>query len=115
MAELVWERRNRSPVRRLHDGVELLGKWKALRFKGGGRAFRGICTDWLRKNLTTLHRLQGRVLYSLAPEDFQHTLDISTSSYLARYLGRAIRELVEHELSMYDLSGPLDRRVTNIL
>jgi hypothetical protein len=45
---LVWEQRNRSPVARLDDAVEFLGKWKALRFKGGGTAFRRICTTWLR-------------------------------------------------------------------
>ena len=77
--KLVWQRRSESPLARLDDAVEFLGKWKALRFKGGGRAFRRICTTWLRKNLTGLQRLQGRVLYSLAPEDFQHIRDISTS------------------------------------
>src|SRR5438132_13398245 len=77
--KLVWERRNRSPVARLDDAVEFLAKWKALRFKGGGVAFRRIYTTWLRKNLTELRRLQGRDLYSLAPEDFQHIRDISTS------------------------------------
>jgi len=76
---LVWERRTKSPLARLDDAVEFLGKWKALRFKGGKTGFRTICTTWLRKNLTTLERLQGRVLYSLAPDDFQHILDISTS------------------------------------
>ncbi len=76
---LIWERRNKSPVARLDDAVEFLGKWNALRFKGGGTAFRRICSTWLRKNLTGLQRLQGRVLYSLAPEDFQHILDITTS------------------------------------
>ncbi len=76
---LVWERRIESPVARLDDAVEFLGKWKALRFKGGGKAFRRICTTWLRKNLTDLKCLQGRVLNSLAPEDFQNILDISTS------------------------------------
>ncbi len=76
---LVWERRSLSPVARLDDAVEFLGKWKALRFKGGGRAFRRICSTWLRKNLTDLQRLQGRVLYSLAPEDFQTVPKISSS------------------------------------
>jgi hypothetical protein len=76
---LVWERRSESPVARVDDAVEFLGKWKALRFKGGGTAFRRICTTWLRKNLADLQRLQGRVLYGLAPEDFQHILDISRS------------------------------------
>src|SRR2546422_4396041 len=76
---LVWERRKESPLAPLDDAVKFLGKWKALRFKGGGRAFRRICTTWLRKNLADLERLQGRVLYSLAPEDFQHILDISSS------------------------------------
>jgi len=76
---LVWERRNLSPTARLDDAVEFLGKWKALRFKGGGVAFRGICTNWLRENRTDLQRLQGRVLYSLAPEDFQTVLKISSS------------------------------------
>ena len=76
---LVWERRGESPVARLDDAVEFLGKWKALRFKGGGAAFRRICTNWLGKNLTDLQRLQGRVLYGLAPEDFQHIFDISSS------------------------------------
>src|SRR2546429_402066 len=76
---LVWERRTESPAARLDDALEFLGKWNALRFKGGGRAFRRICTKWLRKNLTDLERLQGRVLYSLVPEDFQHILEISTS------------------------------------
>ena len=75
---LVWERRSRSPVARLDDAVEFLGKWKALRFKGGGAAFRRICSIWLRKNLTDLQRLQGRVLYRLAPEDFQHILELSS-------------------------------------
>src|SRR5690349_17007997 len=64
---LVWERRSRSPVARLDDAVEFLGKWKALRFRGGKTTFRRICTAWLRKNLTELQRLQGRVLYDLAP------------------------------------------------
>src|SRR5256712_6945595 len=76
---LVWERRSDAPVARVDDAVEFLGKWKALRFKGGGRAFRRICSNWLRKNLTNLQRLQGRVLYSLAPEGFQHILDVSSS------------------------------------
>ena len=76
---LVWERRSKSPIARLDDAVKFLGKWKALRFKGGKTAFRRICTTWLRKNLTDLQRLQGRVLYSLAPEDFQDIFDISSS------------------------------------
>ena len=76
---LVWKRRNESPVARFDDAVEFLGKWKALRFKGGKTAFRRICSTWLRKNLTDLQRLQGRVLYSLAPEDFQTVLKISSS------------------------------------
>jgi hypothetical protein len=76
---LVWNRRNRAPAARLDDAVEFLGKWKALRFKGGKTAFRRICAKWLGQNLTDLQHLQGRVLYSLAPEDFQHILDISAS------------------------------------
>lgn len=76
---LVWERRSWSPVARLDDAVEFLGKWKALRFKGGGEAFRRICKTWLRKNLTDLQRLQGRALYRLTPEDFQAVLRISSS------------------------------------
>jgi len=67
---LVWERRNESPVARIDDAVEFLGKWKTLRFKGGGTAFRRICTTWLRKNLTDLQRLKGRVLYSLPLRTF---------------------------------------------
>src|SRR6266571_7214401 len=47
---LVWERRTKSPLARLDDAVEFLGKWKALRFKGGRIAFRRICTTWLRKS-----------------------------------------------------------------
>jgi len=76
---LVRGRRSKSLVARLEDAVEFLGKWKALRFKGGGRVFRRICTNWLRKNLTDLRRLQGRVLYSLAPVDFQSVFEISSS------------------------------------
>ncbi len=76
---LVWERRSQSPAARLDDAVEFLGKWKALRFKGGKTAFRGICTTWLAKNRTDLQRLQGRVLYGLAPVDFQRILDLSSS------------------------------------
>src|SRR5437016_14034634 len=73
--KLVWQRRSEAPLARLDDAVEFLGKWKALRFKGGGKAFRRICTSWLRKNLTDLERLQGGVLYSLAPDDFQKILE----------------------------------------
>jgi hypothetical protein len=76
---LAWDRRNESPATRLDDAVEFMGKWKALRFKGGKTAFRRICNTWLRKNLTDLGRLQGRALYSLAPEDFQRILDVSSS------------------------------------
>src|SRR5216683_1068622 len=76
---LVWERRGESPVARLDDAVEFLGKWKALRFKGGKVAFRRICNTWLRKNLADLQRLQGKVLYSFTPEDFQTVLEISSS------------------------------------
>ena len=76
---LVRERRNESSVDRLDDAVEFLGKWKAFRFKGGKTAFRRICSSWLRKNLADLQRLQGRVLYSLAPDDFQQILEISRS------------------------------------
>ncbi|SRR6266566_8325922 len=76
---LVCERRNKSPVARLDDAVVFLGKWKALRFKGGGRAFRRICTNWLRRNLTGIQRLHGRVPYCLAPEDFQTVFKISSS------------------------------------
>jgi hypothetical protein len=76
---LVWERRAESPVARLDDAVEFMGKWKALRFKGGKAAFRRICNTWLRKNLVDLQRLQGMVLYSLALEDFQTVLKISSS------------------------------------
>src|SRR5436309_6435004 len=76
---LVWKRRNESPVARLDDAVEFLGKWKSLRFEGGGTAFRRIRTNWLRKNLTLLQRLQGKVLYSLAPQDFQDVLRICSS------------------------------------
>jgi len=78
-SRLVLERRSESPIARLDDAAEFLGKWKALRFKGGKTAFRRICTTWLRKNLTDLQRLQGKTLYNLAPEDFQHVLDISSS------------------------------------
>ena len=67
------------PTARLSDSVEFLGKWKALRFKGGGEAFRRICKAWLKENLNDLQRLQGRVLYRLAPEDFQTVLKISSS------------------------------------
>lgn len=76
---LVWEPRNESPTARLSDALEFLGKWKALRFRGGGEAFRRICRAWLGKNLNDLHRLQGRVLYRLAPEDFHTVLKISSS------------------------------------
>jgi len=40
---LVWKRRNQSPIARLDDAIGFLGKWKALRFKGGGAAFTRIC------------------------------------------------------------------------
>ncbi|HYY92488.1 MAG TPA: hypothetical protein VE955_10915 [Candidatus Dormibacteraeota bacterium] len=76
---LVWEPRKQSPVARLDDAVEFLGKWKALRFKGGKIAFRSICKNWLGKNLPDLQRLQGRVLYSLAARDFQDLIDITSS------------------------------------
>src|SRR5467141_2898512 len=76
---LVWERRNESPTARLDNAAEFLGKWKSLRFKGGKTAFTRICKPWLRKNLTNLQHPQERILYSLAPKDFQHILDITTS------------------------------------
>ena len=76
---LVWERRSQSPEARLDDAIEFLGKWKALRFKGGAATFRRICNAFLRRNLADLERLQGRVLYGLSPADFQNVLKISSS------------------------------------
>ena len=106
LPRLVWERRSRSPVARLDDAVELMGKWKALRFKGGKTGFRTICTTWLRKNLTTLERLQGRVLYSLAPEDFQHILDITTSfrdcSAPPTTFGKALHFFLPETIMLWD-------------
>src|SRR5947199_7170543 len=103
---LVSERRNESPVARLDYAVEFLGKWKALRFKGGARAFRRICTNWLRKNLTDLERLQGRVLYSLAPEDFQRILDISSSfrdcGAPPTTIGKALHFFLPETVMMWD-------------
>ena len=93
---LVWERRNESPIARLDDAVEFLGKWKALRFKGGKTAFRRVCATWLRKNLTDLERLQGRVLYSIAPEDFQTVLKISSSF---QDCGSLQPHMVKHSIS----------------
>ena len=48
-------------------------------FQGWEDSFQKDLHELAEKNLTDLQRLQGRVLYSLAPEDFQHILDISTS------------------------------------
>jgi len=103
---LVWERRNESPVARLDDTIEFLGKWKALRFKGGKTAFRRICNSWLRKNLADLQRLQGRVLYSLAPEDFQRILDISSSfrdcGAPPTTIGKALHFFLPETVMMWD-------------
>src|SRR2546425_1510459 len=103
---LVWERRSEAPVARLDDAVEFLGKWKALRFKGGGTAFRRICTNWLRKNLTKLQRLQGRVLYSLAPEDFQRVFEISSSfrdcGAPPTTFGKALRFFLPETVMLWD-------------
>ncbi|OLB69797.1 hypothetical protein AUI06_08220 [archaeon 13_2_20CM_2_52_21] len=103
---LIWERRNRSPVSRIDDAVEFLGKWKALRFKGGGSAFRRICTNWLRKNLTDLQHLRGRVLFSLAPEDFQRILDITTSfrdcSAPPTTFGKALHFFLPETIMLWD-------------
>jgi hypothetical protein len=54
---LVWERRNQSPVARLDDAIEFLGKWKALRFKGGKTAFRRICTHLAVNSAGSLREL----------------------------------------------------------
>ena len=103
---LVWEQRNESPVARVDDAVEFLGKWKALRFKGGETAFRRICTNWLRKNLTKLQRLQGRVLYSLAPEDFQRVFEISSSfrdcGAPPTTFGKALRFFLPETVMLWD-------------
>ena len=68
-----------QPFFGLDTWLKLTGKDGVKRFKGGGRAFRRICINWLRKNLAELAPLQGWVLYGLAPEDFQHILKISSS------------------------------------
>ena len=103
---LVWEGRNESPVARLDDAIEFLGKWKALRFKGGGIAFRRICTTWLRRNLSDLQRLQGRVLYDLAPEDFQTVLEISSSfrdcGAPPTTMGKALHFLLPETVMLWD-------------
>lgn len=105
-SKLVWERRTRSPVTRLEDAVEFLGKWKALRFKGGKIAFRGIGKTWLRKNLTEIEKLQGRALYSLAPEDFQTVLKISSSfrdcGAPPTTLGKALHFFLPETLMLWD-------------
>jgi hypothetical protein len=76
---LVWERRNQPREKRLDDIVEFLGKWKALRFKGGAEEFRRIYTRWLGQNSKVLKSLHGRPLYILEAEDFQSVLRPSSS------------------------------------
>ena len=105
-SSLVWERRSRSPIARLDDAVEFLGKWKALRFKGGGAAFRRICKIWFGENLTDLQRFQGRVLYSLTPEDFQTVLKISSSfrdcGVPPTTLGKALHFFLPETVMLWD-------------
>lgn len=105
---LVWERRRRSPVARLDDAVEFLGKWKALRFKGGGAAFRVICKTWLTRNPTDLESLQGRVLYNLGPEDLQTVLKISSSfrecGAPPTTLGKALHFFLPETVMLWDQS-----------
>jgi hypothetical protein len=103
---LVWEQRSKPPSTRLDEAVSFLGKWKALRFKGGGAAFRRIYTAWLRENLTALKRLQGRVLYDLAPEDFQYVLRMSSSfrdnGAPPTTFGKALHFLLPETIMLWD-------------
>ena len=103
---LVWDPRNRSPMSRIDDAVEFLGKWKALRFRGGGVAFRRICRTWIRKNITDLERLQGRDLYGLSPKDFQTVLKISSSfrdcGAPPTTLGKALHFFLPETIMLWD-------------
>src|SRR5438128_834720 len=73
---------NGEPNLPQQDSMTLSNSWVSgmpYASKAGAEPSEGSATKWLRKNLTDLERLQGRVLYSLVPEDFQHILEISTS------------------------------------
>ncbi len=76
---LVWERREEPPERRLDDAVDFLGKWKALRFKGGGEKLRAAYKNWFSNSQFAIRQLRGRALYDLIPNDFHLILTLSAS------------------------------------
>lgn len=104
--KLVWERRNESPAERLDDLVDFLGKWKALRFKGGGTVFRRMYEVWLKENLTILEDLHGEQLYKLAPEDFQSIFHLSSrfrsNGAPPTTVGKALHFLLPETILLWD-------------
>jgi hypothetical protein len=68
--KLVWATRSVDPERRLDNAIEFLGKWRALRFRGGGDLVRRVYPEWVKANEMTLRKLEHRPLYALSSQDF---------------------------------------------
>jgi hypothetical protein len=75
---LVWNQRRVDPENRLESALEFLGKWRALRFKGGGNKLRDEYFDWLNDTKPILTQLMSKSLYSVSPKDFQAILYLSS-------------------------------------
>ncbi len=78
---LVWKTRKYEPSRRLDEAIKFLGKWNALRFKGGGDRLREVYPKWLKANRAILGKLERRPLYSLNSADFYSILYLTTSMW----------------------------------
>lgn len=76
---LAWRGKDEPLEQRLDDLVDFLGKGRALRFKGGGDAFRRIYRVWLRENRRGVEKIRGRVLFDLGSGDFDIVFRLSSS------------------------------------
>lgn len=76
---LAWRGKEEPLEQRLDDLVEFLGTGRALRFKGGGEAFRRIYRVWLRENRRRVEKIRGRVLFNLGGGDFDAVFRLSSS------------------------------------
>ncbi len=105
-AKIAWEGKDEPPERRLDDLVDFLGKGKALRFRGGGDAFRRIYSAWLGENRRRVESVHGRVLYRLIPADFETILQVSLSfrSHGAppTTFGKALHFLLPETVMLWD-------------
>lgn len=88
--------------------LDTLSRWKALRWKGGGRTtIEAPFTAWVGRNCRLIDSLQRKRLAELSPQDLQTILYLAGSAFEQGWpptmIGKSLHFLLPHCVVLWDL------------